>query len=118
MDRRPAGRRLIALVGLRLTRFEVDPIKGECYVPNPWIGGLLMLLLLGRLGWRSVRVWSLMPHGSTQDVSIPMQSSGYPSSALTMLLIGLLIGYYIVYYSGVLIHHRRFLRASQTNFTV
>ncbi len=109
---------LIALVGLRLTRFEVDPIKGDCYVPNPWIGALLMVLLLGRLGWRSLRVWSQLPHGSTQDVSIQMQSSGYPSSALTMLLIGLLMGYYIVYFSGVLVHHRRFVRASLTNTTV
>jgi hypothetical protein len=25
-----------------------------------------------------------------------------------MLLVGLLVGYYIVYFSGLLIHHRRF----------
>lgn len=36
---------------------------------------------------------------------------GYTSSPLTMLVIGLLIGYYLVYFSGLLIHHRRFQRA-------
>ena len=40
-----------------------------------------------------------------------MQPMGYASSPLTMLVIGLLVGYYIAYYSGVLVHHRRFLRA-------
>ena len=33
---------------------------------------------------------------------------GYASSPLTMLVIGLLVGYYIAYFSGLLIHHRRF----------
>ena len=33
---------------------------------------------------------------------------GYTSSPLTMLVVGLLFGYYIAYYSGLLIHHRRF----------
>jgi len=28
-----------------------------------------------------------------------------------MLVIGLLIGYYIAYFSGLLIHHRRFQRS-------
>ena len=36
--------------------------------------------------------------------------AGYTSSPLTMLVIGLLVGYYIVYFSGLLIHHRRFQR--------
>jgi hypothetical protein len=28
-----------------------------------------------------------------------------------MLVIGLLVGYYICYYSGVLLHHQRFVQA-------
>ena len=46
----------IGLLGLRLTRFEVDPVKGDCYVPNPWIGALLTALLLGR-GWSGASWW-------------------------------------------------------------
>ncbi len=104
----------IGLVGLQLTRFEVDPVKGDCYVPNPWIGALLTVLLLGRLAWRLVVVWPQMQQASVlataHDPVMPMQPMGYASSPLTMLVIGLLVGYYIVYYSGVLVHHRRFLR--------
>lgn len=94
---------LIGMVGLRLTRFEVDPVKGDCYVPNPWIGALLTVLLLGRLIWKFMEM---------QQVSAAAQAAGYPSSytysPLTMLVVGLLVGYYIVYFSGLLIHHCRF----------
>ena len=94
---------LIGMVGLRLTRFEVDQVKGDCYVPNPWIGALLTVLLLGRLIWKFMEM---------QQVSAAAQAAGYPSSytysPLTMLVVGLLVGYYIVYFSGLLIHHRRF----------
>lgn len=98
----------IGLLGLKLTRFEVDPVKGDCYVPNPWIGALLTVLLLGRLAWRLMVVLPQMQHASeaaTPGAGMPMQPI---SSPLTMLVIGLLIGYYIVYFSGLLIHHRRF----------
>lgn len=101
----------IGLLGLQLTRFEVDPVKGDCYVPNPWIGALLTVLLLGRLLWRLMVAWPQIQHASAlavQGTGTQMQPMGYAYSPLTMLVIGLLVGYYIVYYSGVLIHHRRF----------
>ncbi len=99
----------LGLLGLRLTRFEVDPVKGDCYVPNPWIGALLTVLLLGRLGWRLMVVWPQMQQASAAPDA--MQPMGYAASPLTMLVIGLLVGYYIVYFSGLLIHHRRFQQA-------
>jgi len=99
----------LGLLGLRLTRFEVDPAKGDCYVPNPWIGALLTVLLLGRLGWRLMVVWPQMQQASAAPGAMPPM--GYASSPLTMLVIGLLVGYYIAYFSGLLIHHRRFQRA-------
>lgn len=94
----------IGLLGLRLTRFEVDPVKGDCYVPNPWIGALLTAVLLGRLAWRML---VLLPHAGGSGSMLP---TGYASTPLTMLAIGLLVGYYIAYFSGLLIHHRRFQR--------
>ncbi|MFA6229208.1 MAG: DUF1453 domain-containing protein [Rhodanobacter sp.] len=100
----------IGMIGLRLTRFEVDPVKGDCYVPNPWIGALLTVLLLGRLAWRLMELWPLMQQSAATPDMPPM---GYTSSPLTMLVIGLLVGYYIVFFSGLLIHHRRFQRLQQ-----
>jgi hypothetical protein len=104
----------IGLLGLRLTRFEVDPLKGDCYVPNSWIGALLTVLVLGRLAWRMMVLWPQLQQASTA-ASNPMadysgQPMGYASSPLTMLVLGLYVGYYIVYFSGLLIHHRRFQR--------
>lgn len=99
----------IGLLGLRLTRFETDPVKGDCYVPNPWLGALLTVLLLGRLGWRLLVVWPQMQ----QEPAPPgvMPPMGHALTPLTMLVIGLLVGYYIAYFSGLLVHHRRFQRA-------
>jgi len=98
----------IGLLGLRLTRFEADPLRGDCYVPNPWFGAVLSVLLLGRLAWRLLVMWPQLQQASAPGGGQPM---GYASSPLTMLVIGLLVGYYIVYFSGLLIHHRRFQRA-------
>lgn len=105
----------LGLLGLRLTRFETDPVKGDCYVPNPWIGALLTVLLLGRLGWRMLVAWPSMQQAST--VPGTMSPAGYAASPLTMLVIGLLVGYYIAYFSGLLIHHRRFQRAQPDRAT-
>lgn len=104
----------IGLFGLQLTRFETDPVKGDCYVPNPWIGALLTVLLLGRLAWRLMVAYPQMQHAqamASAGASMQMQPMDYASSPLTMLVIGLLVGYYIAYYSGLLIHHRRFQRS-------
>lgn len=102
----------IGVVGLRLTRFEVDPVKGECYVPNPWMGALLTALLLVRLGWHVLEAW----RGSASGLALAsagaeaMQPMARLPSALTWLVIGLLVGYYLIYFTGLLIHHRRFQR--------
>ncbi|WP_426687383.1 DUF1453 domain-containing protein [Rhodanobacter ginsengiterrae] len=102
----------VGLLGLRLTRFEVDPVKGDCYVPNPWIGALLTALLLGRLAWRLFEMWHQMQLAPAASASYAaMQPMGQALSPLTMLVIGLLVGYYIAYFTGLLIHHRRFQRA-------
>jgi cytochrome b561 len=100
----------IGMIGLRLTRFEVDPVKGDCYVPHPWIGALLTVLLLGRLAWRLMELGPLMQQSAATPGMLP---PGYTASPLTMLVVGLLVGYYIVYFSGLLIHHRRFQRLQQ-----
>lgn len=67
------------------------------YTPNPWIGGGLSLLLLGRLAWR----WSqgaLMGSGGAQF--------GQQASPLTLGIAATLIAYSLVYTSGLLLRMR------------
>ncbi|MHA6205861.1 DUF1453 domain-containing protein [Dyella soli] len=97
---------VLGLVGLRLTRFERDADGADAYIPSPWIGGLLSVLLLARLGWRFM---VLMPQ--TQDAAMAGGAPAFGNSPLTLVIIGLMVGYYIAYFSGLLIHHRRFERA-------
>lgn len=97
---------LISLVGLRLTRFEIGTGQTDCYIPNPWVGGALTALLLGRMAYRFATVGSLMHAGAA-----PAQGPAAGDSPLTMAVIGLTLGYYMAYYVGILVHHRRFKRA-------
>ncbi len=103
----------LGILGVRLTRFEVDPVRGDCYVPNPWIGAFLTVLLLGRLAYRFIVAYlpQMQQAHAAANNDAQAWSAGYTSSPLTMLVIGLLIGYYILYFTGLLIHHRRFQRA-------
>ena len=98
---------VLGIVALRFTRFEIDGTN-DYYVPNPWIGLGLTALLLGRLLYRFMALYPLMTHAA---------AGGYPAyqrSPLTMAIFGLLIGYYIAYYAGLLIHHRRALLTIQS----
>jgi hypothetical protein len=66
------------------------------YTPNPWIGGGLSLLLLGRLAWR----WSqgALSGGSAQI--------GQQASPLTLGIAATLIAYSLVYSVGLLLRMR------------
>jgi hypothetical protein len=93
----------LGLIGLARTRFEISG-QDDNYTPDPWIGLGLTTLLLGRLIYRFMVVYPAM-HAAAQAGSF----AGYQRSPLTAVLFGLLFGYFIVYYAGVLVHHRRAL---------
>lgn len=80
--------------GLRLTRFERKP-DGVHYIPHSWFGIGIMVLLLARLAYRVMVVWPTMQ-------AVGAQHAPYPSSPITLALFGLLVGYYVCYYIGVL----------------
>jgi len=90
----------LGIVALKLTRFEIDG-RNDCYFPNPWIGMALTALFLGRLLYRFMVLYPEMSHGAAGGFG------AYQRSPLTMAILGLLLGYYIAYYAGLLIHHRR-----------
>lgn len=98
----------LGLVGLRLTRFERGADGRDLYLPNPWIGATVTAVLVGRLAWRFL---VLVPQtGGTGT----MAAAGAPqlgNSPLTLLVVGLMVGYYVSYYAGLLVHHRRFMQS-------
>ncbi|TBR36554.1 MULTISPECIES: DUF1453 domain-containing protein [Dyella] len=95
----------LGLLGLKLTTFGRNAAGEDIYLPNPWIGAGLTVLLVGRLAWRFLYVMPQM-----QDPAIAAHAPPMGNSALTFVVIGLTFGYYIAYFIGLLIHHRRFQR--------
>ncbi len=82
--------------GLKLTRFERHA-DGVHYIPHSWFGIAITVLLLARLAYRFTVLWPAM-----QAAHAASQPPPYPNSPLTLALFGLLIGYYVFYYIGVL----------------
>ncbi|MEP6633560.1 MAG: hypothetical protein ABJA62_05060 [Luteimonas sp.] len=75
---------LLGALALRHTHAEI--VDGtRYYTPNPWIGGALSLLLIGRLAWR----WGHGPFaaGATQASQ---------ASPLTLAVAATLMSYYLV----------------------
>jgi len=91
---------LLALVGLRLTKFEVGQPKPHYYTPNTYIGVALSLLLLARVLYRMTLLYF-------SDAPAMSSSPALMQSSLTLLIIGLTAGYYITFNSGVLIRSSR-----------
>ena len=90
----------LAWLGLRLTRFESND-AGHFYTPNRYFGLALSLLMVGRVVYRFTQMsgssWSSAQSPPAQLVQSP----------LTMCILGLLAGYYIVYSLGVLVQCRK-----------
>lgn len=70
------------------------------YTPNPWIGGALTALLVGRLAWR----WT---HEGVAAAQTP--------SALTLGMAAVLIVYSLVYLVGLMVQMRRLAPASSSS---
>lgn len=86
----------LGLGGLRLTKFETTD-AGHFYTPDTRIGLTLSLLLVGRLLYR---FWAIRNVAAAPHSPPPYQSP------LTYFIFGLIAGYYIVYYIGLLVHAR------------
>ena len=96
------GGMALAMLALKLTRFEIDG-RNDCYYPNPWIGLALTALFIGRLLYRFMVLWPEMSQASAGGFG------QWQRSPLTLVILGLMLGYYIAYYAGLLIHHRHTL---------
>jgi hypothetical protein len=86
-------------VGLRLTRLDVMP-AGVFYTPNGYLGAIVSALLLGRLVYR---FQILYPGVEAARAASGNPFAGMQGSPLTTALFGVVIGYYIAYYAGLLL---------------
>lgn len=84
--------------GLRHTRFERTD-EGDFYTPHTYIGVAVSLLLLARLGYRFLVIYPSMQAAAQADRN-PL--AAFQRSPLTLAIFGVLIGYYVFYYTGVL----------------
>src|SRR5579859_3980262 len=92
----------LAYLGLRHTRFEVTP-AGRFYTPHTYIGLAVTALFLGRLFYRFFSVSS----GANAMTGVPQNPAlMFQKSPLTLAIFAVLIGYYLLYYAGVLVRTR------------
>lgn len=96
--------------GLRHTVFETTD-KGQFYTPHTYIGLFVSALFLGRILYRFLFLYPGMQAAAQANES-PFAT--YQKSPLTLAIFGVLIGYYIVYYAGVLRKSRSLAAAPVT----
>jgi len=94
----------LGVYGLRMTRFEKTP-QGLFYTPNAHLGIALSLLLVGRIIYRFIQVYSAT--GSAAAA----QQVNYTTTPLTLLIFGTLAGYYFTYAVGLLRWQRESAKA-------
>jgi hypothetical protein len=88
----------LAWLGLRHTKFEITP-QGHFYTPHTYIGLFVSALLLARIAYRFMVLYPVM-QAAHQANANPFDA--YQKSPLTLAIFGVVIGYYVVYYAGVL----------------
>ena len=94
-----AGGAALAYVGLRLTRFDNMP-GGIFYTPNGYIGAILSVLLLSRIVYRFQVIYPAFQAAQADDAN---PFAAFQRSPLTFALFGIVIGYYLAYYVGLLL---------------
>lgn len=98
---------VVAFFGIRLTEFGTDE-DGPYYVPNSYLGLAVSALLVGRLAYRLLHAWGGQDFGSAsvptgQNSQAAFQNAYDPVSSALLFIF---IGYYVVYYIGVLLRSR------------
>lgn len=84
--------------GLRYTKFEVTP-EGRFYTPHTYIGLAVTALFVGRLLYRFLAIYDGVIPAATAGQGL---ASAYQRSPFTLAVFGALVGYYVLYYVGIL----------------
>jgi cytochrome b561 len=93
-----AGGAALAWFGLQHTKFERTE-QGDFYTPHTYIGLAVSVLLIGRITYRFFIVYPAMQAATHVDQN---PFAAFQRSPLTLAIFGVLIGYYVFYYAGVL----------------
>jgi hypothetical protein len=88
----------LAFVGLRHTKFEVTA-EGRFYTPHTYIGLTVTALFVGRLLYRFLYLSSGVHAMAGENQSL---AAAYQRSPLTLGFFAALVGYYLLFYAGVL----------------
>jgi fucose 4-O-acetylase-like acetyltransferase len=89
---------LLGYLGLRHTKFEVAP-EGRFYTPHTYIGLAVTALFVGRLLYRFLGIYNGVIPAATAGQGL---ASAYQRSPFTLAVFGALVGYYVLYYLGIL----------------
>ncbi|HZP65544.1 MAG TPA: DUF1453 domain-containing protein [Rudaea sp.] len=95
-----AGGVALGWLGLRHTKFEATE-QGHFYTPHTYIGVFVSALLVARLLYRFAVVGPMAQAAQAQG-----DPFAYQRSPLTLAIFGVVVGYYVCYYIGVLIKSR------------
>jgi hypothetical protein len=94
---------VLAVAGLKLTRFERTS-DGFFYTPNAYIGVGLSLLLVARILYRMTQLYG---GAAAAYATGPGAHQDFARSPLTLLIFGMVAGYYATYAAGLLRWRRR-----------
>ena len=93
---------LLSRFGVQHTRFE-QQADGQYYTPNLILGTAISLIFVARMGYRLIMIYPALQAASAQGATFSPQTFFAGSrSAMTMALLGLVIGYFVGYCLGVL----------------
>lgn len=88
---------LLGYLGLRHTKFEVTS-EGRYYTPHTYMGLAVTALFVGRLIYRFLSVYD----GTVPAGAAARGLGAYQANPFTLATFGVLVGYYVLYYLGVL----------------
>jgi hypothetical protein len=91
---------VLGFFGLRHTRFETTA-TGPVYIPHTYIGLFVTSLLIVRLLMRYFTLQTQIAGAAARDPWV-----AYQHNPVTLAILGLVIGYYVFYNVGLLLHTR------------
>lgn len=87
----------LGYVGLRHTKFEVT-CEGRFYTPHTYIGMTVTALFVGRLLYRYLSVYNGTHPAATANSGFAATLHG----PFTLAIFGVVVGYYVLFYLGIL----------------